>query len=66
MGLFSRGKCPIHKVEYSIGKDYMCQPYLYCSSCFSEARARKKKEKESESEIELLKSRIEKLEQLNK
>jgi len=53
MGLFSRGKCPIHGIEYSLGKDYMCQPYLYCKKCRAE-----------KYNIKRLNDRIEKLESL--
>ena len=38
MGLFSIKKCPIHRIEYSIGKDYMCQQYYYCKKCQQEKR----------------------------
>lgn len=44
MGLFSRSKCPVHKIEYSIGKDYMCQPFYYCKQCLKQNQNQKKLE----------------------
>ena len=44
MGLFSREKCPVHRIEYSVDKDYMCQPYLFCKKCRQEKQNAKKLE----------------------
>ena len=38
MGLFSRKKCQVHKIEYSIGKDGMSQPFYYCKKCQKEMK----------------------------
>lgn len=42
MGLFSNKKCPIHRVEYKIDKDYMCQQYYFCPECRKEKEQLKK------------------------
>ena len=41
MSWFSTPKCPIHHVEYSIDKDYMCQQYYFCRKCRAEKKATK-------------------------
>lgn len=28
-----RGKCPLHKIPYSIGKNYTGELFLYCKKC---------------------------------
>lgn len=48
MGIFGRKKCPIHGIEYSIGKDYMCQMYYYCKKCSRQAQKTKELEKRIE------------------
>ena len=58
MGWFSTPKCPIHGIEYSIDKDYMCQQYYFCQKCRAKARA----DKQQGEEMKLLKRRIEELE----
>jgi tRNA(Ile2) C34 agmatinyltransferase TiaS len=57
MGLFSRAKCPIHRVEYSISSNGL-EYYYYCKQCRKKAR----KDRETENEISELKKRIEILE----
>lgn len=32
MGLFSRPKCPVHQIEYSIGTNGL-EDYYYCKQC---------------------------------
>ena len=54
MGLFGRKKCPIHGIEYSVDKDYMCQPYLFCRKC----RESKRKEKKLEDRVKELERRL--------
>lgn len=58
MGLFSTPKCPIHKIEYKIGKDYMCQLYYYCPKC----KERSRLDKQKDLKIKQLEDRIKKLE----
>lgn len=40
MGWFSE-KCPIHKIDLEIGKDYMCNMYYYCPECRRDNRDKK-------------------------
>lgn len=54
MGLFSNPECPIHRTEYSIGKNYMCQHYYYCKKCAREKKAAKDKEAALLARIEAL------------
>ena len=58
MGLFSKPKCPIHGIEYKIGKNYMCQQYYFCSKCNQKAL----EDENKENEIQELKNRIAQLE----
>lgn len=51
MGLFRRDKCPIHRIEYSIGKNYMCQPFYYCKKCKYEKNRLIELEKKVEKHI---------------
>jgi len=37
MGLFSRPKCPVHRIEYSIGTNGL-EDYYYCKSCQTKLR----------------------------
>lgn len=60
MGLFSNPKCPIHGIDYRIGKNYMCQEYYFCPKCRQKAR----NDKEKEDLINDLKQRILKLEKM--
>lgn len=57
MGLFSNGKCPIHKVEYSVGSNYY-EHYLYCKKCRAEKKAQYDREKSLERRIEELESLV--------
>jgi hypothetical protein len=54
MGLFSNPKCPIHRVEYSIGKNYLCQQYYYCKKCQREKQAAKDEKASLIARIEAL------------
>ena len=38
MGLFSRPKCPVHQIEYSIGTDGLTD-YYYCKKCQAKLKA---------------------------
>jgi hypothetical protein len=61
MVLFSRPKCPIHKREYNVGKDYMCQPFYYCSKCRAQAlsdKYQREKTEELEERIADIESRL--------
>jgi hypothetical protein len=60
MGWFSTPKCPIHGIEYKIGKDDMCQQYYFCPKCRQKAHD----DQRVESEIQELKKRIAELEKM--
>lgn len=61
MGLFSRPKCPIHRVEYSIGTDGLTNHY-YCKKCRRKAINERDEKLSKDREIEDLKRRLEALE----
>jgi hypothetical protein len=46
-------KCQRHGIRYSIGKDYMSQPYLYCKKCRKEIQRIEEVEKRL-AELEIL------------
>lgn len=62
MGWFSTPKCPVHGIEYSVGKDDMCQPAYYCKKCMQKAYDNRKKELERQEERQDLENRIAELE----
>lgn len=62
MGLFSRPKCPIHRVEYSIGTDGLTNHY-YCKKCRRKAINERDEKLSKDREIEDLKRRLEALEE---
>lgn len=66
MGLFSRPKCQIHGVEYSIGTNGLAD-YYYCKHCRNKSRGENAEKKLKDKEIDELKKRLEALEtKLNK
>ena len=64
MGLFSRPKCPIHRVEYSIGSNGLTNHY-YCKKCRQTHIDQRNEKLSTEKEIESLKKRLEELELIN-
>lgn len=65
MGLFSRPKCPIHRVEYSIGTNGLTDHY-YCKKCRRKAISERDEKLSKDQEIEGLKRRLEALENKEK